>query len=118
SSFAPWEKSVNTTSVAIVEGRLQVVTGSHLNGVNGRYNLEEGVEYTIILDVDASNFSAGLEFAIFKGSPKKYGEHYITGNETVRINFTPDASGEHRINLRLRQSGYSGGDQTFYIDNL
>lgn len=97
---------------------LKVVTGAHLNGVNGYYNLEQGVEYTITLDVDATNFAPNLEFTIFKGSPKKFGEYYIDGNETVSIKFTPDASGEHRINLRLRQSGYSGGDQTFYIDNL
>ena len=117
-SISPWVASSNTTSMNVENGRLKIVTGAHLNGANGYYDLEAFKDYKISIDIDKSAFNdAPLEFSIWKGSSKKF-ETYITENGKLTVNFTPQETRSYRLNFRLRDFGYSGADQTVFIDNV
>ena len=115
--YSPWQASVNTTSMTIEDDRLKVVTGVHLNGANGYYDLLAGETYEISVDVDRDMFTTDLEFSLWKGNSKIYGE-YVTTSKTVTYEYTPTATDTYRINFRLRDYGYAGADQTFYLDNV
>ncbi len=115
--YSPWQASVNTTSMTIENDRLKVVTGAHLNGANGYYDLLAGETYEISVDVDRSLFTTDLEFSLWNGNSKIYGR-YVTTSETVTYEYTPTTTATYRINFRLRDYGYAGGDQTFYLDNV
>ena len=121
---SPWVLSSNSTSIEIPtsgwdQGWLVIKTKKHLNGVNGYYDLQAGITYDIEIPVDRADFSSPLEFSIWKGNSKKYGDHYVALNvhqEYIRVAFTPEETGTHRLNLRMRDNGYSGENQTFRLN--
>jgi RHS repeat-associated protein len=117
-SMSPWTASANATSVGVENGRLKIVTKKHLNGANGYYDLEAGKNYEISVYADITNFTVPLEFSIWKGSSKKWGDYYVTETGTVSTQFTPTETGTYRLNFRMRQAGYAGDDHTVYIDDV
>jgi len=64
-----------------------------------------------------ADITTDLEFSLWKGNSKIYGE-YVTTSKTVTYEYTPSETDTYRINFRLRDYGYAGGDQTFYLDNV
>ncbi|WP_156133330.1 RHS repeat-associated core domain-containing protein [Lacinutrix sp. Hel_I_90] len=117
SSQTPWAASENTQSATVENGRLKVVTGAHLNGANGYYDLEANKTYNVSVYIDKSEFTPQLEFGIWKGNSKLYSE-YVTQSGTISTTFTPTQTNTYRLNLRLRESGYSGEALPFYVDNV
>jgi RHS repeat-associated protein len=69
------------------------------------------------LNVNKDEFTPQLEFSIWKGNSKKHGT-YVTGTGVISTTFAPTVSGTYRLNLRLRQYGYSNGAFPFYIDDV
>jgi len=63
------------------------------------------------------DITTDLEFSLWKGNSKIYGE-YVTTSKTVTYEYTPSITATYRINFRLRDYGYDGPDQTFYLDNV
>ncbi len=122
----PWVLSSNSTAMEIptsgwTQGWLVVTTKKHLNGVNGYYELQAGITYDIEIPVDRADFPSPLEFSIWKGNSKKYGDHYVglsIHQEYIRVAFTPEQTGTYRLNLRMRDNGYTGEDQTFRIKEV
>ncbi|MCH8518028.1 MAG: hypothetical protein LAT68_17160, partial [Cyclobacteriaceae bacterium] len=77
--------------------------------------MEKGNTYNIILNIDASTFEPHLEFGFCDGNRKLY-EYYVHKSDTeISYTFKPQETKTYRINLRMRQAGYEGEAQTFYV---
>ena len=117
SSKGTWKGSSSTQYAGLDNGRYKVSTGKNLNGANGYYHLTQGKTYSITVDVDKDEFSLPLEFSIWKGNSKKYSQ-FVKYSGKVTTTFTPDATRDYRLNFRLRETGYNGAAETFFIDNV
>lgn len=119
---SPWVSTSTSTTygeqtVEVDSGRLKITTKNNLQGADGLYNLEANRTYHIGIDIDKSEFGYPLEFSIFSGNLKLYGE-YVTSN-TIGVTFTPSETRDYRFNFRLRKTGYNhGAPLTFFIDNV
>ncbi|WP_378175191.1 hypothetical protein [Aquimarina sp. SS2-1] len=113
----PFTASNGTTAMTTEAGRLKVTTGADFNGTNANYYLLKGKTYTVDVDVDVNAFTPPLEIGVWKGNSKLQSD-LVTETGTYTTTITVDESGEYRINTRLRENGYNGGDQVYYLDNL
>ncbi|MBQ4819099.1 RHS repeat-associated core domain-containing protein [Aquimarina sp. MMG016] len=113
----PWRASNNTTSMTLEAGSLKVVTGRNNNGANANYYLLAGRTYEVSMDVNVDSFTPDLEVGVWKGGNRIHTELFNLSG-TFKITFTADESRNYRINTRLRENGYNGGDQTYYLDNV
>ena len=113
----PWKKSNNTTSISSEAGKLKVVTGKHHNGANANYYLIGGKTYQVSVDVVATGFAPALEIGVWNGNSKVHTEIF-NENGTYTTTFTTTDTRNYRLNARLKENGYIGPDQTFYLDNV